>query len=118
MNDRRGAGGRVPRIGPVRHPAVVFTRFNESLQFAGPTNLMNFVLATPQAGIPPADLAEAISAQTGLMALTSDQFLWKTVNYMLGSTGIPVNFGITMVLGLLSAWRSPDRPFTCSRWKT
>ena len=35
------------------------------------------------------------------MALTKDQFFWKTVNYFLGSTGIPVNFGITITLGFV-----------------
>ena len=35
------------------------------------------------------------------MALTQDGFFWKTVNYFLGSTGIPVNFGITIGLGFI-----------------
>lgn len=29
------------------------------------------------------------------------QFFWKTVNYFLSSTGIPVNFGITIALGFI-----------------
>jgi putative ABC transport system permease protein len=33
------------------------------------------------------------------MALTRDQFFWKTIGYFLGSTGIPLNFGITIFLG-------------------
>jgi putative ABC transport system permease protein len=35
------------------------------------------------------------------MALTGDQFFWKTIGYFLGSTGIPVNFGITIALGFI-----------------
>jgi putative ABC transport system permease protein len=35
------------------------------------------------------------------MALTRWQFFWKTVGYFLGSTGIPVNFGITIALGFI-----------------
>ena len=35
------------------------------------------------------------------MALTRHQFFWKTVGYFLGSTGIPVNFGITIALGFI-----------------
>ena len=35
------------------------------------------------------------------MALTNDEFFWKTINYFLGSTGIPVNFGITIGLGFI-----------------
>src|SRR5207247_326519 len=36
-----------------------------------------------------------------LMALTGDQFFWKTIWYFMGSTGIPINFGITIVLGFI-----------------
>src|SRR5262245_22052525 len=35
------------------------------------------------------------------MALTRDQFFWRTVNYFLSSTGIPVNFGTTIALGFI-----------------
>ena len=35
------------------------------------------------------------------MALTQGQFFWKTIKYFLGSTGIPVNFGITIALGFI-----------------
>src|SRR6185436_19575843 len=33
--------------------------------------------------------------------MTQEQFYWKTVYYFLGSTGIPVNFGITIALGFI-----------------
>jgi putative ABC transport system permease protein len=35
------------------------------------------------------------------MALTRHDFFWRTVRYFLSSTGIPVNFGITIALGFL-----------------
>ena len=35
------------------------------------------------------------------MALTGRQFFWKTVGYFLSSTGIPVNFGITIFIALV-----------------
>jgi putative ABC transport system permease protein len=47
------------------------------------------------------EVAGAVNRQTGLMALTSNQFLWKTINYYLKYTGIPINFGITAMLGFL-----------------
>src|SRR4029077_15154940 len=37
----------------------------------------------------------------GLQALPRDQLAWKTIRYFLSSTGIPVNFGITIVLGFI-----------------
>ena len=41
------------------------------------------------------------ASQTGLLAVTQRKFFWNTINYMLGSTGIPVNFGITIALGFI-----------------
>ena len=46
-------------------------------------------------------VAQRISQETGLLAVTQDRFFWNTINYMLGSTGIPVNFGITIALGFI-----------------
>ena len=42
-----------------------------------------------------------IKAATGFEALTYDQFVWQTINYYIANTGIPVNFGITIVLGFI-----------------
>jgi putative ABC transport system permease protein len=47
------------------------------------------------------EVAGAVKRQTGLLALSSDQFLWKTISYYLKYTGIPINFGITAFLGFL-----------------
>ena len=62
---------------------------------------MSFVMANPKEGVNAEALCVKISNQTGLMALTRDQFFWRTVNYFLRSTGIPVNFGITISLGFI-----------------
>ena len=47
------------------------------------------------------DVAEAVKRQTGLLAMSSNDFMWKTINYFLKYTGIPINFGITAFLGFL-----------------
>ncbi|MBL8796011.1 MAG: FtsX-like permease family protein, partial [Planctomycetia bacterium] len=52
-------------------------------------------------GVPPEEVCQRIEAKTDLMALTGSQFVWKTIGYFLGSTGIPVNFGITITLGFI-----------------
>src|SRR5688500_8939309 len=62
---------------------------------------MNYVLVKPADGVDHAELCRRIEKQTGRMALTRSQFFWKTVGYFLGSTGIPVNFGITIGLGFI-----------------
>ena len=103
INDRRAVLVGVCKASPpfVTLP-VMCTRFNEALSYV-PTkrNLMNFVLAEPLPGEDSVALAERISNQTGLLAITQKQFFWNTINYMLGSTGIPVNFGITIALGFI-----------------
>jgi putative ABC transport system permease protein len=46
-------------------------------------------------------VARNVDRQTGLMALSSQKFTDMTINYYLKYTGIPINFGITAVLGFL-----------------
>jgi putative ABC transport system permease protein len=103
INDRRALLVGVCKASPpfVTLP-VMFTRFNEALMYV-PTkrNLMNYVLAKPMPGEDCARLAERISHDTGLLGVTQEGFFWNTINYMLGSTGIPVNFGITIALGFI-----------------
>jgi putative ABC transport system permease protein len=60
---------------------------------------MTFVLAKPEPGPSAKEVCHRIEQQTGRMALTRDQFFWKTIWYFMTSTGIPVNFGITIFLG-------------------
>ena len=81
---------------------VMFTRFNEAQTYVpAKRNLMNYVLAGPMPGEDTAQVAERIRRETGLLAVTQEGFFWNTINYMLGSTGIPVNFGITIALGFI-----------------
>jgi putative ABC transport system permease protein len=62
---------------------------------------MPFVLAKAQAGNDPEELAQRIQEQTGLKALTNTGFTLLTMSYYLGHTGIPLNFGTTMLLAFL-----------------
>src|ERR1700722_13751962 len=103
INDRRAVLVGVCKASPpfVTLP-VMYTRFNEALLDV-PTkrNLMNFVLAETLPGHQAAEVSERISRETGLLAITQPRFFWNTINYMLSSTGIPVNFGITIALGFI-----------------
>jgi putative ABC transport system permease protein len=81
---------------------VIITRFSRSLNYQVPDRkTVSFILA----GVAPETDAEgcctAIEKSTGLMAKTRDQFIWMTINYYLTRTGIPINFGITVILGFL-----------------
>ena len=81
---------------------IVYTRYSRAVTFAPPERkVLSFVLAEPRAGVPAAEVCRRIEAETGLQALTRDEFVWKTIRYYLAKTGIPVNFGITVFLGFL-----------------
>lgn len=103
INDRRVVlAGICKASAPFTTMPVIYTRFSEVERFLPSNrNLMNYILANPVAGSDPAKVCSAIEERCELMALTHDGFFWKTIFYFLGSTGIPVNFGITIGLGFI-----------------
>jgi putative ABC transport system permease protein len=81
---------------------ILYTRYSQAVTFAPPERkVLSFVLANPEPGLAAAEVCRRIEAQTGLQAVTRDQFLRKTIEYYLRKTGIPINFGITVLLGFL-----------------
>jgi putative ABC transport system permease protein len=103
MNDHRAVlVGVCKASAPFTTLPIVYTRYSQAAWFVPrERNLMTFVLAKPEAGVSAAEACRRIEQQTGLSALTRDQFRWKTIEYFLSSTGIPVNFGITITLGFI-----------------
>jgi putative ABC transport system permease protein len=103
MNDRRAVIVGLARARKTFQSfPVVYTRYSQAVRFAPPERkVLSFVLAEPAPGVPASELARRISAQTGLQALSRDDFLAKTIRYYLLNTGIPINFGITVGLGFL-----------------
>jgi putative ABC transport system permease protein len=103
INDRRVVlAGICKASAPFVTLPVFYTRFSEVERFLPANrNLMNYILAKPVAGADPVQVCREIENQCGLMAMTQDDFFWKTINYFLASTGIPVNFGITIALGFI-----------------
>jgi putative ABC transport system permease protein len=81
---------------------VVYTRYTQALNFVGrERNQMSFVLAHAAPGLGDEELARRITAASGLKALTSSQFGWETIWYYIEHTGIPINFGITVIIALV-----------------
>jgi putative ABC transport system permease protein len=80
----------------------MFTRYSNALKYVGrERNLLSFVLAKTRAGTSKTEVCAAIHRATNLRALTTDQFAWQTIFYYIRNTGIPVNFGITIVVALI-----------------
>jgi len=113
MNDRRAVLVGVCQVSmPFMSTPVLYARYSQATLYAPhERNLLSFVLAKAVDGERPEEVCKRIEEQTGhsgldgddrrLMALTGDQFFWKTIWYFMGSTGIPINFGITIVLGFI-----------------
>jgi putative ABC transport system permease protein len=103
MNDRRAIlVGICKTSAPFVTLPVLYTRYSQAAWFVPrERNLMTFVLAKPRADQDARAVRQRIQDQTGLMALSQDEFFWMTIWYFIGSTGIPVNFGITIALGFI-----------------
>jgi len=83
------------------HP-VIYTTFSNAIDYAPKErNLLTFVLVHPEAGIKPEVLAKRIRKATGLGAYTSKEFKKLTIKYYMTETGIPVNFGVAVLLGFM-----------------
>lgn len=81
---------------------ILYTKYAQALQYIPPEpKTLTFILAKAQDGVPPEAVCDAITARTGLKAETNDQFFWTTIRYYLQRTGIPINFGITVLLGFV-----------------
>ncbi|MEY4185557.1 MAG: hypothetical protein RIT02_591 [Planctomycetota bacterium] len=103
MNDRRAVVVGICRVTPPFQTfPVIYTRYSQAVQFMPPQrNTLSFILARAERGQQPQKLAQRISRQTGLKALTWDEFFWLNIGYYIENTGIPVNFGITVTLGFI-----------------
>ena len=103
MNDRRAViVGICETSAPFQSFPVIIACYSQATGFvARERNQLSFVVGAPVPGVSPAEACRRITAQTGLMAMTYREFVWLTIKYYMENTGIPVNFGITIVLGFV-----------------
>lgn len=81
---------------------TVFVSYSTALDITPPMrNKLSFILvkANPDQSLD--SLKQKIESNTGLQALTSSEFSQRSISYYLTRTGIPINFGITVFLGIL-----------------
>jgi putative ABC transport system permease protein len=103
VNDQRAVVAGLARVSSAFSTApTIYTTYRRALQYAPPERKqMTFVLVRGKPGQDPAALARRVSAETGLGAHTREEFSWMAVRYVLSSTGIAQNFGITVALGFI-----------------
>jgi putative ABC transport system permease protein len=81
---------------------VVYSTYSQAVQFVPrERKVLSFILAQGDAGLTKQEVCDRIEKQTGLRAKTRSEFTWQTIRYYMEKTGIPINFGITVLLGVL-----------------
>jgi putative ABC transport system permease protein len=81
---------------------LVYTRFSQAARYSPPEERpVSVILTRSEPGVPADEVCRRIHQQTGLLALKQEDFAWRTVDHYLRRTGILINFGTTVLLGLL-----------------
>jgi putative ABC transport system permease protein len=103
LNDQRAViRGIADAIPSFTSTVVLYTRYSNALNFVpGTRNRLSFVLVGVSDGFTPAEVAAQIERDTGLKALTREQFAQAGIDFIIENTGIPTNFGITVFLGFV-----------------
>jgi putative ABC transport system permease protein len=103
MNDRRAMiVGICETTRTFLSNPVVYTTYSRSLEFAPQERKpLSYILAKAEPGREPREVARQIEQRAGLGAKTSEEFKWMTMDYYLKNTGIPINFGVTTLLGFI-----------------
>lgn len=103
MNDRRAIiVGTCKVTPPFQTLPVIYSRYSQAVQYSPrERNSLSFVLVKASPGQDHHQLCQRIEKQTGLKAMTWNDFFWLNVDYFMDNTGIPINFGITVTLGFI-----------------
>lgn len=103
LNDRRAKIVAIVDASPAfAANLTIFTRYSLATQYTNNgRNQLSFIIAKSTDGLDAKEVAQNIADQTGLKAITSDQFRIESIMYILANTGIPVSFGTVVVLGAI-----------------
>jgi putative ABC transport system permease protein len=103
INDRRATVVGISRnTRSFQSQPTVYTTYSRALAFAPPERrLLSFVLVKAKPGQDLHELTDRIRHVTGLAAYTSEEFKTITIDYFMKYTGIPINFGIAVMLGFI-----------------
>lgn len=80
----------------------VYTSYERALSLVPKTRRnLSFILVQPAENWTADQTALEIQNQTGLKALTEQNFFWSTIWWFVKNTGIPISFGTTIFLGFI-----------------
>ena len=79
-----------------------FTTYSNALKYSPPgRKQISYILVKAKPGIDHNELSKKIIEVTSLSAQTVDEFKNTNLSYWMNNTGIPINFGITVLLGFI-----------------
>lgn len=103
LNERRAVIAGIAETKPTfQNVPTIYTTYSRAISFA-PANrrTLSMVLVKAEPGVDIKDLQRRLAAETDLTVLTPNEFAWKTLDFWMKQTGIPINFGIAIVLGFM-----------------
>jgi putative ABC transport system permease protein len=103
LNDHRAVVVGICRVSRTfQSQPVVYTTYTRATTFAPmERKLLSFIQVKAKPGVSPKELAARITKLTRLSAYTKPEFEDLTISYFMKYTGIPINFGIAVMLGFL-----------------
>src|SRR5262249_51535045 len=99
LNERRAGVVGVCRASLTFQTLPIFyTRRSQAAHYLPPERRsVSAILVQGQPELPPGEVCRRINDQTGLLALTQDDWAWRTIDHYLRRTGILINFGTTVL---------------------
>jgi putative ABC transport system permease protein len=103
LNDRRAIVVGIAKVSRTfQAQPVIYTTYSRAKSYAPrERKLLSFVLVKAIKGQNLSELTRRIHEATGLAAYTRSEFMDFTYGYFLKNTGIPINFGISVLLGFI-----------------
>lgn len=81
---------------------VIFTTYEKALSYIPPQRtLISYILVKPSPELPEEEVIRRINERTGFSAYAQKDFIWKTIMWYIKNTGIPINMGMTVALGVI-----------------
>lgn len=103
LNDRRAVITAIVQATPAfQTQTIIYTRYSQAIRYTPQgRNQLTFIVGRAAPDTDPAIIATRIEQATGLRSRTASVFAWETINYYLSNTGIPINFGVVIILGII-----------------
>ncbi|MGR8999773.1 MAG: ABC transporter permease, partial [Gammaproteobacteria bacterium] len=103
LNDHRAIVVGIAKVSRTfQSQPVIYTTYSRAKSYAPrERKLLSFILVKAKKGQNLAELTRRIRETTGLAAYTQEEFKTLTYEYFMHNTGIPINFGTSVLLGFI-----------------